>query len=281
MNRALAVALCLAALPALAFEGVIETKMTMNRSKMDGAPEGTPSSLSGSGVITVKGLNSRMEQQMSMPGMGGGKTVVIHRADDPKTTYILNDANKTYSKHTAEKDDDSEASKWTVKKLGKDTVAGRSTEHVQVQRAGGGDTLEVWIDKNLVSAGDLEKAFNAGGRGQSGWWGALRKEGVAGVPLKVISKNSKGEPGVTWEATSVKSQSVPDSTFAIPGRLHREQGLRRDDVTGRRTAAARADDAAALARAAQAGRGDDEAARSRGEATACSGELLLGGRRLP
>jgi len=217
MIRALAVALCLAALPALAFEGVIETKLTMNRSAMgDGAPQGAPSSMTGTGVITVKGLNSRMEQQMSMPGMGEHKTVVIHRADEPKTTYILNDANKTYSKTTSEKDDDSEATKWTVKKLGKDTVAGRSTEHVQVQRAGGGDNLDVWIDKNLVSAGDLEKAFNAGGRGESGWWAALRKEGVAGVPLKVVSKNSKGETGVTWEATSVKSQSVPDSAFAIP-----------------------------------------------------------------
>lgn len=225
MTRALAVALCLAALPALAFEGVIETKMTYNRGKIDGAPEGTPSSMSGSGVITLKGLNSRMEQHMTMPGMGGGKTVVIHRADDPKTTYILNDASKTYSKHTAENDDDSEASKWTVKKLGKDTVAGRSTEHVQVQRAGGSDNLEVWIDKNLVSAGDLEKAFNAGGRGQSGWWGALRKEGVAGIPLKVISRNSKGESGVTWEATSVKSQSVPDSAFAIPAGYTETKGF--------------------------------------------------------
>ena len=86
--------------------------------------------------------------------MGEHKTVVIHRASEPNTTYIVNDANKTYSKHTSEKDDASEASKWTVKKLGKDTVAGRSTEHVQVQREGGGDNLDVWIDKNLVSAGD-------------------------------------------------------------------------------------------------------------------------------
>jgi len=224
MTRALTVALCLAAVPALAFEGVIDTKMTMNRSKGDGAPEGTPTSFSGTGTITVKGLNSRMEQQMNLPGMSGGKTVVIYRADQ-KTTYILNSASKTYSKHVQEKDeDDADASKWTVKKLGKDTVAGRSTEHVQVQRAGGEETLEVWIDKNLVSAGDLEKAFHAGGGSKSGWWGALRKEGVAGIPLKVISHNSKGEPGVTWEATSVKSQSVPDSTFEVPSGYTESKG---------------------------------------------------------
>ena len=226
MTRALAVALCLAALPALAFEGVIETKMTFNRSAVgEKAPPGAPTSMTGSGVITIKGLNSRMEQQMAMGGMGEHKMVVIHRASEPDTTYIVNDANKTYSKHTSEKEDDaSEASKWTVKKLGKDTVAGRSTEHVQVARQGGGDNLDVWIDKNLVSAGDLEKAFNAGGRGESGWWAALRKEGVAGVPLKVISKNSKGETGVTWEATSVKSQSVPDSAFAIPSGYTESKG---------------------------------------------------------
>jgi alkaline phosphatase len=165
-----------------------------------------------------------MEQQINIPGMSGGKTVVIYRADE-KTTYILNTASKTYSKHATEKStDDSESTKWTVKKLGKDTVAGRSTEHVQVEKTGGGDVLEVWIDKNLVSAGDLEKAFNAGDRGQAGWWGALKKEGVAGIPLKVVSHNSKGEPGVTWEATSVKSQSVPDSAFAVPAGYTESKG---------------------------------------------------------
>lgn len=227
MNRALVAALCLAAVPALAFEGVIETKMTMNRGKMEGAPEGTPTSLTGSGTITVKGLNSRMEQQMAIPGMGDhGKTIVIHRASEPTTTYILHDKNKTYSKITSEKGDRDESAeaKWTVKKLGKETVAGRSTEHVQVEREGGGEAMDVWIDKNLVSAGDLEKAFNAGDRHQAGWWAALRKEGVAGIPLKVVSKNSKGETGMTWEATSVKSQSVPDSAFAIPSGYTESKG---------------------------------------------------------
>ena len=227
MTRALTVALCLAAVPALAFEGVIESKMTMNRGKADGAPAGTPTSFSGTGTITLKGLNSRMEHQTSIPGMpAGGKTVVIYRADE-KTTYILNPNAKTYSKHVQDKNEnenDADASKWTVKKLGKDTVAGRSTEHVQVQRAGEGETLDVWIDKNLVSAGDLEKAIAGSGGGKSGWWGALKKEGVSGVPLKVISHNAKGEQGVTWEATSVKAQSVPDSVFAIPAGYTESKG---------------------------------------------------------
>ena len=215
MTRALVAALCLAAVPALAFEGVIETKMTMTSSKMGGS--GGPASVSGTGTISVKGLNSRMEQQMTLPGVTGPvKQVMIHCADEPDTTYIVHDLNKTYQKISADKNDhdESQASKWTVKKLGKDTVAGRTTEHVQVSREGG-EAMEVWIDKNLVSAGDLEKAFSQAGRGGGGWWQALKKEGVVGIPLKVVA-NNKGESGVTWEATSVKSQSVPDSAFKVP-----------------------------------------------------------------
>jgi uncharacterized protein DUF4412 len=226
MTRALAAALCLAAVPALAFEGVIETKMTMSRSKADS--QGMPQSMSGTGSISIKGLNSRMEQQMTIPGMGAPqKTVVLYRSDE-NTTYIIHENSKTYSKHPAEKGDqgDAEASKWTVKKLGKDTVAGRSTEHVQVSHQGRAEVMDVWIDKNLVSAGDLEKAFSAGDRGGGGgWWKALKNEGVAGVPLKVVSNSSKGEGGVVWEATSVKAQSVPDSAFRVPAGYTESKGF--------------------------------------------------------
>ncbi|HUM12330.1 MAG TPA: DUF4412 domain-containing protein [Myxococcaceae bacterium] len=225
MIRALAAALCLAAVPALAFEGVIETKMSMSRGKADSS--GMHQSMNGAGTISIKGLNSRMEQQMNVPGMTTPmKTVVIHRADE-HITYILQESSKTYSKHADEKSDrdESEASKWTVKKLGRDTVAGRSTEHVQLTHQGRGDAMEVWVDKNLVSAGDLEKAFSGGDRGGGGgWFQALRKEGVAGVPLKVIANSSKGEGGMTFEATSVKAQSVPDSAFKVPAGYTESKG---------------------------------------------------------
>ena len=225
MTRALAAALCLAAVPALAFEGVIETKMTATGPKT--GEGGGSRSFSGAGTITIKGLNSRMEQQMTMPGITGPiKQVIIHRADDPNTTYIVHEQNKTYQKIISEKGehDDSAATKWTVKKLGKETVAGRSTEHVQMTRVGSEDQTEAWIDRNLVSAGDMEKAFAANDRGEGGWFQALRKEGVAGIPLKVVAKNAKGEGTMTFEATAVKAQSVPDSAFKIPSGYTESKG---------------------------------------------------------
>ena len=220
MPRALVAALCLAAVPALAFEGVIDTKMTA----AGGEAGGKPMSVSGTGKISIKGLNTRMDQEMNMPGVTGPmKQTVIHRADEPNVTYILHDANKTYSKISADKDEPKDASEgWTVKKIGKDTVAGRSTEHVQVMHEGK-EPMDVWIDTALVSAGDLEKAFAAGDRRQGGWWQALKKAGVAGIPLKVAAKNERGG-GMTWEALSVKSQSVPDSAFKIPAGFTESKG---------------------------------------------------------
>jgi hypothetical protein len=214
MFRALAAALCLFAVPALAFEGVIETKMNAQGGKA--GPDGKPMGVSGTGKISIKGLNSRMDQQMMMPGVTTPVTqTVIYRSSEPGVTYILHDANKTYSKIAADKDEGSkDAEQWTVKKIGKETVAGRSTEHVLVSHEGK-NPMDVWIDTNLVSAGDLERAFAAGDRRQGGWWQALRKAGVAGIPLKVVATN-EGSGGMTWEATSVKAQSVPDSAFQIP-----------------------------------------------------------------
>ena len=123
MSRALVAVLCLAAFPALAFEGVIETKMNAT-----GAASRQGMSIAGNGKIYLKGLDSRMEQEMKMPGGGPMKQVVIHRSDDD-ATYIVNDANRTYQKIGADKEEPSstEGSKWTVKKLGKETIAGRST----------------------------------------------------------------------------------------------------------------------------------------------------------
>ncbi len=214
MNRALIAALCLAAVPALAFEGVIETRMTAS-GKMAQTPGAQ--GITGTGTISIKGLNTRLEHQVNMPGVTGPmKQVVIHRGDEPGVTYMLNENQKTYHKVVADKDEAKEdtASKWTVKRLGKDTVAGRSTEHVQVTRVGGNEPMDVWIDRNLVSAGDLEKAISQNDR-DGGWWSALKKEGVAGIPLKVVANRPEGG-GMTWEATSVKSTSVPDSAFKIP-----------------------------------------------------------------
>jgi hypothetical protein len=213
MTRALLLVLCTAALPALAFEGVIDTKLTMT---------GKEASMSGVGAVTIKGLNFRLDNTMNLP-TGPATMTSIARADEPGVTYILNDKSKTFQKLDSKHDaSDSEASKWTVKRLGKETVAGRTTEHVLLQKDGGSDAMEVWVDTQLVSASDLAKALARGGG--NGWWKALEKAGVAGVPLKFVSRGKEGKDQATWEATKVTAKSVPSSAFEIPAGYTEGQG---------------------------------------------------------
>ena len=171
--------------------------------------------MNGTGTITIKGLSSGWTSEMSLP-TGATKMTTITRAEEPGVTYILNENAKTYQKQS-EPSEREDGSKWTVKRLGKETIAGRSTEHVALSKEGGSEAMEVWVDTQLVSASDLSKAFSRGG---GTWWKALEKAGVAGVPLKFVSQG-KGKPGATWEATKVTAKSVPASTFQIPRRLHR------------------------------------------------------------
>ena len=210
MKRALLLLLCTFALPAVAFEGIIETKMTF---------AGKDAQMSGTGIITIKGLSTRMDTQMTAPKdsplpTGAMKTIVIHRAEEPNVTYVLHEASKTYSKLDANEAPVRDASKYTVKRLGKETIAGRSTDHVMISQEGG-EASEVWVDTKLVSSSDLAKAF--AGRGDpGGWWKALEKEGLGGVPLKLVSHDSSGKEKVVWEATKVEAKSVPSSAFEIP-----------------------------------------------------------------
>jgi hypothetical protein len=213
MVRSLFLAVCLSTLPALAFEGVIDLKMTGSAGSKDQKQQVT-----GTGTITIKGLSSRVDTTMTLPGMSTPtKMAVIHRADQPNTTYMVYEATKTYHRIDSKKDESGDrdtAGRYTVKKLGKETVAGRTTEHVLISHEGSDDT-EVWVDRNLVSSADLEKAFSGGNR-PGAWWGALKKEGVAGVPLKFVSKSKDGLNRSTMEATRVESKSISSSVFEVP-----------------------------------------------------------------
>ncbi len=215
MPRTLVLAACLSALPALAFEGVIDMKMTITGKPPEAKQ---PVSSTGNITVTIKGLNSRMDSTMTMPGVSTPlKTTVIHRADDPNTTYLVYEATKTYQKQDSKADVDRDESKSTVKRLGKETIAGRTTEHVLVTHQGDNREMELWVDTNLISSADLERAFSAGNQSGSGsWWGALKKAGVAGVPLKTVSKGKDAYDRVTTEATRVESRSVSSSLFQVP-----------------------------------------------------------------
>jgi hypothetical protein len=218
MTRALLLFLCTAALPALAFEGVIDTKMTMT-GKGDGDVR--------DGSVTIKGLNFRMDSE-TKHAAGVTKMTSIARAEEPGVTYILNDQSKTFQKVDSKSDPErDDGSKWTVKRLGKETIAGRTTEHVQLQKDGGSNAMEVWVDTQLVSASDLARPSRRRRRlvEGAGEGGPVRRPTQVRLPRQ--RREGAGDVGGYQGDREVGA----GLGFPGPGRLHR--GLRVRDEDGR------------------------------------------------
>lgn len=209
--RHLLVCLTLVATSALAkdFEGVITGKPTSADPKSGGLQSITMSlSAAGARVEAVLVLGQQN-------GEGDMHTVMLYRAAEPDTAYILNGASKSYMKHDLSKARAAakavEAPK--VEKLGKGTFLGRSVERVRVTSSNG--TWEYWVDTSIRFPASALGAFGMDRSGKNTAWVALERAGVLGIPLKEMSAAGNG-----WEATSIEQKSLPASLFEVPADYH-------------------------------------------------------------
>ena len=135
--------LLIVARPALAvFEGYIEMKMTMK----EGA--GTMK-----GQISSVGARTEVEARVAQMGDMPVTMTMLMKFSNPDVVYMLNDATKTYVEinvkdigNAAKNRPDKE---YTVKKLGKEKVAGYVCEHLLLTAKTARET-EVWSTKDLV-----------------------------------------------------------------------------------------------------------------------------------
>jgi hypothetical protein len=215
-----AVVLLLSAATAHAeFEGVADMKITTERGPGGAAIHGT-------GKIYISKTAWRYEIEMSSPEMAkmtGGKPFrmcMLGKIANPDVVYSVNDAMKSYSViHTKEMRDlaakaNKAEHKYSVKRLGKDTVAGLSCENVRITDETGKMSIEACVSKELVS-GDWLRAMQHDNRGE--WLGALKSAGVEGYPVRlvVLSKDTQA-PRTTMEITKVDRRPVPASMFEVP-----------------------------------------------------------------
>lgn len=215
-----AVVLLLSAATAHAeFEGVADMKITTER-----GPGGA--AISGTGKIYVSKTGWRYEVEMSSPEMAkmtGGKPFrmcMLGKISNPDVVYSVNDAMKSYSViHTKEmRDLAAKASKpehkFSVRKLGKDTVAGLTCENVRITDETGKMNIEACVSREFVS-GDWLKAMQRDNRGE--WLSALKSAGVEGYPVRmVVTSKDTNAPKTTMEITKVDRRSVPASMFEVP-----------------------------------------------------------------
>lgn len=203
------------------FEGVAEMKISTTGAHGDVM-------MNGSGKTYVSKVGWRSEMEMTSPDaakMMGGKPfrmVMFGKIADPDVAYSVNDAMKTYAViNTKEMRElagkiEKQEKKFTVTKLGKDSVAGLSCENVRVTEDKGGQDIEACISKEFMS-GEWMRALQRDSRGGGDWMKALRNNGVEGYPVR-MTMTTKDQPGVktAMEITKVDRRSVPASMFAVP-----------------------------------------------------------------
>ncbi|MCG3191903.1 MAG: hypothetical protein DIJKHBIC_01132 [Thermoanaerobaculia bacterium] len=198
------------------WEGAIDMKLTTSSSQAQGKIKM---------LIGKTGARSEMDMTAMAPaGQAGGanmKIVSLQKFANPNVVYMLNDANKTYSKV-----DVSEARKnaggakddttYTVKKGAAGSVAGYSCQNATLTSSKG-DEMDMCVSKEFMSAGDwtkmMSRAQNTGG---GNMMKALKDNGLEGMPIRMTMKTKGRTETVTTELVSAKKQAVPDSTFDVP-----------------------------------------------------------------
>ncbi|MBK6403722.1 MAG: DUF4412 domain-containing protein [Holophagales bacterium] len=164
------------------------------------------------------------------------KMVVLSRTAEPDISYMINDAQKSYARIDVKEMQKSlpkaeQDKKWTVKRLGPDSVAGFACQKALVTQEGETSENEVCISKDILGPASM---FNSGRRGAGGQGleVALKANGLEGMPIRMIMREKgKAEASMKWELVNAEKRSLPASTFEVPGRLQGDEHDGHDDVS--------------------------------------------------
>jgi hypothetical protein len=211
--RSAALLVATVALPALAadFEGVLEGRMT------GGSMNGTYRA-----QVGRAGIRSEMdlvlpEKQAKVMGTKSIRRVSLQKWADPDRIYVLDEAEKTYEvmdmKKLRESMKDAPRPKYTVRRLGKDRVAGFACENVAVRHDQGRES-ELCVTSELGSRSSWARSLVQDESG-GGLFKALHDAGVEGFPIRWKIDQGDGQTGI-MELVAARRQGVPASTFEIP-----------------------------------------------------------------
>lgn len=206
-------AAALSAAPAFArFEGELHMKM---------------SAQDGGGTVVMSVSDKGMRSDMNMSAAGHAMTLsTIVKANEPGKAYVLNPSAKSYA--VIDIDEMREMAgandkKYTVKKLGKETVNGFETERLMVTSTDG-DSAEVWVSKDLLDYADYSRIMSAQSKKADPFEAALLKAGASGFPVKSIQRTADGG-NVIVELTKADKKKIPASAFAVPSGYEKQEGL--------------------------------------------------------
>jgi len=206
------------------FEGVVEGKVTGMMSGTFRAQVGK------AGIRSEVEMDTTAVAQASKgqlpPGLSVNvKRINIQRKAEPGKVYLIDPERKSYmvidASENGEAMKDAARESYTVKKLGKDKVAGFSCEKVAVTGEKSGE-MQMCVADEL--APEWAQSALQSGRGSGGLVTALKKAGVQGYPVRWSRGDGRGGT-ITMELTSAKRQSIPASAFEIPAGYQEQKGF--------------------------------------------------------
>src|SRR5262252_7582789 len=211
--------LLIVARPAFAaFENYIEMKMTMKESASTMKDQ-------------ISSVRARTEVEARVAQMGDIPVTMtmIMKFSNPDVVYMLNDATKTYMeinvKDIGNTTKDRPEKEYTVKKLGKDKVAGYVCEHLLLTANDGTET-EVWTTKALVDLAIFREYLQRNRQAEvQGIMKALKDAGAEGFIAKMISRDKSGTPAVTIELVKAEKRAVPAALLEIPAGYKKQEGM--------------------------------------------------------
>jgi hypothetical protein len=169
------------------------------------------------------GVRAQMEQllpekQAQLLGRKSIKSTSLWRRAQPDRIYLLDEDRKTYSVIHVSHEGVASTGKYTVRRLGKDRVAGLPCEKVEVRRNEGRES-EMCVCSEFGPTGSWAQSLAREG---GGLFAALKQAGVEGFPIRWRIHGESGEDLV--ELVSAKRQRVPASALALPAGYREAKG---------------------------------------------------------
>jgi Domain of unknown function (DUF4412) len=200
------------------FEGVAEFDGKVQAGKTDAVPS--------HGKVYLSKTACRVEWETELPRPASGSSepkkssapsryrlVMLQRASEPDRTYMLNDERHTYAVVKGEAAEKS-SRKYSVKRLGHDTVAGVGCEKALV--ASDAEEMEICVATSLVPSAAWLAAMNRRPE-HSDPLAALKRDGLNGFPIRWTFHTTKeDEASSTIELVRFEKKSLPSSLFQIP-----------------------------------------------------------------
>ncbi|GAB3337524.1 hypothetical protein GCM10027299_48720 [Larkinella ripae] len=183
-------------------QGTVEYKMTLS--------QGGQTPITTTSTIYFSSGNVRTEVNIPLPGAPKPlKQTILMLAKTPNTTYLLNDANKTYAETSNGQKENVPAMKTTVRVLGKEKIQNLNCTHAMVTFEKG--SMEIWTSKDIAGYDKLMSYWRSNQSfGDENVYNELKKSGADGFFVRM--KNS----GVTVDLVRYDTKPVEAALFEIP-----------------------------------------------------------------